>query len=179
MAELSYSEISKLLKYEPETGKLFWLPRPLEMFQGRQPGGPSAGATNWNNRYAGKEVASYTKGYIIARIQQKHYAAHRLAWLLHYGEWPRNHIDHINGCRDDNRIENLRDVTNSENHKNTRIYKHNATGHAGVHWYNKEKKWRARIGSKLLGCFRSFEEAIAARQQAEKEYGYHQNHGKL
>ena len=60
------------------------------------------------------------KGYCMIGIDSRAYLAHRLAWLYVHGEWPENDIDHINGCRNDNRISNLRDVTNSVNRQNMR-----------------------------------------------------------
>lgn len=61
------------------------------------------------------------RGYRYIAINKKDYAAHRLAWLYVYGKWPDNVIDHVNGKTDDNRIENLRDVSQKENLKNTKF----------------------------------------------------------
>ena len=56
-----------------------------------------------------KQVGSLHKhGYLHCKVGSKHYKVHRLAWFLYYGEFPKNDIDHINGIRTDNRIENLR-----------------------------------------------------------------------
>lgn len=63
------------------------------------------------------------RGYRYIAINKKDYAAHRLAWLYVYGKWPDNFIDHINGKTDDNRIENLRDVSQKENMKNTKYHR--------------------------------------------------------
>ena len=57
-------------------------------------------------------------GYIILKIKGKQYKAHRIAWFLYYGTFPKQNIDHINNIRNDNRIINLRDVPQSENNKN-------------------------------------------------------------
>lgn len=103
-------------------------------------------------------------GYIRLRFKGTRYAAHRIAWALHYGEWPHGEIDHINRDRSDNRISNLRVVSRSENMRNRgRV--------AGVH---KEKgRWRAYIfkDQKLwhLGMFACFGGAIKARRNAEIE----------
>lgn len=84
-------------------------------------------------------------------------------------------IDHINGNRDDNRIENLREVTIQENRKNVTVAR-NASGVVGVTWAKKEGNWRASIsinGRAInLGHFQNLEDAIACRKQAELEYGY-------
>ena len=143
MAELTYDEISKLLKYDPETGKLFWLPRPVEMFpkETKFCGGIELLARSWNTKNAGKEVTRTTLGYICPRILGRNYAGHRVAWLLHYGKWPEHHIDHINGIKTDNRITNLRDVPREANMQNMRLQKRNKTGVPGVGWCNIFIKW--------------------------------------
>lgn len=109
-----------------------------------------------------------------------HYA-HRVAWAMHYGEWPTGQIDHINGNRDDNRIANLRVVTPLENMRNRRLQHKNHTGHQGIR-PTKHGTWFASIGIanslKVLGTFRSKEAAVAARKNAEIELGFHQNHGR-
>ena len=91
---ITQEELKELLDYNPETGLFTW---------------------NVYNNIKNKTTAgTFNDGYIQIKIKQKIYQAHRLAWLYVYGEWPKGQIDHINGIRDDNRIENLRDVTNRE-----------------------------------------------------------------
>jgi hypothetical protein len=106
-------------------------------------------------------------------------SAHRLAWLYVYGELP-NHIDHINGIRSDNRIKNLRSVTQQENNLNKKIFKNNSSRVSGLSWLKTTGKWRVRIGVsgkyKSIGCFRYKWDAICARKSAENKYGYHLNH---
>ncbi len=109
--------------------------------------------------------------------------SHRAAWAIYYGEYPKNHIDHINGVRTDNKIINLRDVTRSENQRNMKTHKHNTSGHTGVGFHKKTEKWRANIWKNNkqihLGLFDDFEGAVAARKSAEKKYNYHPNHGRI
>lgn len=70
---------------------------------------------------------------------------HRIAWLFAYGEWPNGHIDHINGVRNDNRIQNLRVVTNAINCQNKRKpLPSNKSGFLGVSWHKQANKWLAR-----------------------------------
>lgn len=171
-------EMRKLLRYERETGKLFWLERPREMF-------PDERAWKiWNTRYAGKEAftADNGNGYRRGAVFDKMYRAHRVIWAIHTGAWPDDHIDHINGVRDDNRIDNLRAVSHAENQKNCRGRKDNTSGVMGVHWYKRRGAWQAYIKvagkNKHLGYFKSKEDAIAARAAAEIEYGFHENHGR-
>lgn len=182
MADPSFAEISRLLKYEPETGKLFWLPRTADMFAD---GNTSAEAncSLWNGNFAGKEAfTANNRGYRCGRVNYTRYQAHRVCWLLHYGEWPTRQIDHINGVRDDNRIENLREVTAAENAKNLSVPSSNTSGAIGVSWRKANGKWKAQIKVKRrdihLGYFDQFEQAVAARRAAEIAYGFHANHGK-
>jgi hypothetical protein len=60
-------------------------------------------------------------GYRRVILHQKHYQAHRLAFYIAYGEWPKQVIDHINRIKDDNRLVNLRDVSISVNARNIAI----------------------------------------------------------
>lgn len=89
----------------------------------------------------------------------------------------------INGDRDDNRIENLRDVTGAENARNRRLQADNATGRTGVTAYPFQGQLRfvarIRVGGKLhhLGYFATVEEAAEARRAAEIKHGFHINHG--
>jgi len=77
-------------------------------------------------------------GYRVLRVDGSVQAAHRVAWRLHYGAWPKENIDHINGARTDNRIANLRDVAQSVNAQNT------AHGR-GVHLHKATGKWKSAI----------------------------------
>lgn len=126
----------------------------------------------------GQEAGALSgRGYRNIRIEGKYYLAHRLIWKLLYGEDPEE-IDHINGNRSDNRITNLRSVCHYENMRNRKRGSDNTSGVMGVSWHKVNSKWRARIGEELLGDFDKFEDAVAARKQAEKELGYHPNHGR-
>ena len=71
-------------------------------------------------------------GYLVIKVKGKQYKAHRLAWFLHYGEFPKHNIDHINHIRTDNRIINLRDVTQAENNRNNTKKINKDTGVFGV-----------------------------------------------
>lgn len=114
------------------------------------------------------------RGYLQITVQSRAYKAHRLAWLYIHGVWPTDQLDHINRDRSDNRISNLRDVTNKQNLQNAGKYSHNTSGHTGVHWYKPYSKWVAQITHNQkkihLGYFENLEEALAARKAAEKFY---------
>lgn len=175
-------ELRKLLRYEPDTGKLFWRARSVALFSSTGRRSANHACALWNSRFAGKEAftaddgGGYKSGGIFCRLHR----AHRVIWALHHDEWPTHEIDHINGVKDDNRIVNLRDVSHIENSRNTRRSSNNTSGHMGVGWNKARGKWEARIkvGRQIyLGLFDVFEDAVAARKAAEIKYGFHENHG--
>lgn len=171
------STLRQLLRYEPDKGKLFWRRRPIGMFPDRR------AWKIWNTRYAHKEAfTSFSNGYRDGRIFDRAYRAHRVVWAIVYGETPSMEIDHIDGDRANNRIENLRLVTGAENQRNKGLNKNNTSGVLGVCWDKGRGKWMARISHKgkavSLGRFDNKNDAIAARNLALVAYGYHPNHGR-
>lgn len=90
-------------------------------------------------------------------------------------------IDHENHIRNDNRIENLRLVSSKGNKKNTTRRCDNTSGVTGVHWFKRECKWKVQIKvdgkQRHLGLFDNLDDAVAARKAAERQYGFHENHG--
>ncbi|MCK5127694.1 MAG: HNH endonuclease [candidate division Zixibacteria bacterium] len=122
------------------------------------------------------------KGYVMVAVDNKRYPEHRLVWLYFNGKLPYGQIDHINHIRDDNRIENLRDVPYIENHKNKSMNKNNKSGVAGVSWNKGYGIWQVRIGYKnkclFLGSYKDFNAAVLTRKVAEFAYGFHPNHGR-
>jgi hypothetical protein len=103
--------VKENLRYDPETGYLWWTKQNL-----------GSGTPKNLHKPAG---CLYNHGYISVESSHKgirfRYYAHRLAWFLYYGVWPKNDIDHINNVRDDNRLENLREATRSENSGNQKV----------------------------------------------------------
>lgn len=86
------------------------------------------------NRVSGLVAGNVTpKGYLQFKCFGRNYLAHRIVWLYHYGSFPEFEIDHINGIRADNRIENLRHAKREENCRNTKIRVDNKTGIKGVY----------------------------------------------
>lgn len=175
--------LRKLLRYEPETGNLYWKPRTPDMFTDSQKTAEHQ-CNNWNSRYAGKPAftADNGHGYPYGTVCKHKLVAHRVIWAIVTGSWPTKQIDHINGDRTDNRFENIRDVSRSENLRNMALPKSNTSGVMGVHWFKNAKRWSANIRvsgkSKHLGYFDTKEEAAKARAIAERKYGYHPNHGR-
>ena len=111
------------------------------------------------------------RGYITISINYKIYMAHRLVWMFHYGDIPTGiQIDHINQNKSDNRIENLRLATISQNHYNITKRKNNTSGYKGVSRYRRGKKWEAVMShnnKKIhLGLFATPELASEAYKEA-------------
>ena len=147
MSELNSTQVHETLRYDQETGNFIWL-----VSKGSKKAGEIAGTIN-------------DDGYIIIRVNGKRYMAHRIAWFLLKGKMPDGDIDHINGNRKDNRIENLRDVSRSVNLQNQRSPR-NGNKYLGVTWDKRNKKWFSQItvGHKHIniGRFNTAEEAHAA-----------------
>lgn len=175
--------LRQLLRYEPETGKLFWKARTPEMFSDKQRAAKHA-CSHFNSRFAGKEAFTTINddGYHHSRIFGRMYKAHRVVWAIVTGEWPADQIDHINGIPTDNRFENLRPVTGLENCKNKKTPSSNTSGVIGVSWDKTNKKWKASIRvdghRKHIGTFDNFLPAVAARKAEEVAHGFHENHGR-
>ena len=164
--ELTQTWLKEVLHYDENSGEFRW-----KMDKGsRARAGGVAGNLNKIN------------GYIHIRLDGKLYKAHRLAWLYVHGKFPDNHTDHQNRCKIDNRISNLRDVTNAENQRNRSLNKNSTSGVTGVSWHSPLNKWRANIKidgkTNHLGYFTNKEDAIKCRQAANIKYGFHKNHGK-
>lgn len=111
------------------------------------------------------------------------YPAHRIIWLIVYGEFPQGHIDHIDHDETNNKLSNLRVVSQYANNRNSSLRCDNAIGITGV-WINPRvprKKYTAEIrdtfGKKIYKAFYTLEDAINQRKMWEKEFGYHENHG--
>lgn len=174
--------LRQLLKYDPDTGRLFWRRRGVEWFRdGNQSAERSASI--WNGKFAGKEAMTcVSDGYRTGNILSKMHRAHRVAFAMHYGSWPIDQIDHIDGNRANNRIENLRDVSNETNGRNAKRIATNMSGVTGVCWNKRDRRWLAYIRvhdvKHHLGEFQIFDDAVRARKAAEATYGFHPNHGR-
>lgn len=94
---------------------------------------------------AGKKAGSLTsQGYMRITVRGREYKIHRLVWLWHHGRWPER-IDHANGNKVDNRIENLRECTEAENQRNRAAHRDNKLGLKGVHMVKASGRYRAAI----------------------------------
>ena len=126
---------------------------------------------DWKTRPAG---TLWKDGYIYIRLNGQRFLAQRLAWLLHYKTDPGDlQVDHVDGDKSNNCVQNLRLLTNQQNQFNRGATKASKSGIKGVCWDKKSNKWRAfgRLfgKQKLLGFFVDIEDAKAARLQWEKE----------
>lgn len=149
------NELKQVLEYSPKSGIFTWK------------------VTRWR-AYAGTIAGTKTRaGYIDITYKQKHYYAHRLAWAFMTGNWPKADIDHINGKGDDNRWENLREATRSQNMMNAQKQLFGKNPYKGVSWSNITKKWHAYIwvngNRRHLGYYSSSEEAKMAYNIAARE----------
>lgn len=172
-----------LLRYEPETGKLYWRRRSTSFFT---PGERTVEhqAAVWNANYAGTEAftAINEAGYRRGRLLGKSCRAHRVIFKMMTGRDP-DEVDHIDGDRQNNSWRNLREVDRQQNCRNTGLSRRNKSGAPGVHWYSDNGGcWRAYLylggKTKYIGTFATKDDAVRARREAERKLGYHSNHGR-
>jgi hypothetical protein len=144
---------------EYRDGCLYWVRRPLAHFASDRAG------AQWNGRQPGKLAGNLDpQGYLRTRISGVVYSNHRLTYYLHTGEQP-DYLDHVNGERDDNRIENLRPCTNAQNQWNRIVVD------KGI--YRAAGKWQVSISANgrlhYQGVFEDIAEARACAAKAIKE----------
>jgi hypothetical protein len=127
-----------------------------------------------NNKFMKGATAS---GYFRANINGKNHLVHRLIFLMHHGYLPL-FIDHINGNKSDNRIENLREAAFFQNCQNRKIRPDNTVGYKGVYWHKASQKWGVQVGfkgkRKYLGLYANVELADLVATMAREKY-----HGKF
>jgi hypothetical protein len=162
MKTLSLAAVVQRYNYDPESGIFTW---------------KIAGGAAGHRMHPGDIAGQFDpkNGYVRLRIDGRIYLAHRVAWLVMNGEMPKAFIDHRNGIKSDNRIENLREATKSKNQQNIRICRANKTGVRGV-WKDPRpgRGFVAYISidgkRKNLGSFESIQEAAIIRREAEAKY---------
>ncbi|MFC0819731.1 HNH endonuclease signature motif containing protein [Moraxella marmotae] len=166
--QITQQLLHEYLDYNPNTGHLIWKKKLCsKVVVGRRAG---TKVKNRDNR--------------IIKIFGQVFIEHRLIWLYVYGYYPKphEHIDHINHDEQDNRIANLRLVSQRENNMNQSKRSDNVTGVTGV-WIstrNGAKRYIAEIsanGKRIAKSFYTLQEAIDQRKQWKIQFGYHPNHG--
>jgi hypothetical protein len=161
MTELTAERLRALLHYDPVTGDFIWLPRPVRLHMVRHD-------KTWNTRYVGTKAGHVDRinCYRLIAIDDQHFRAPRLAWLYVMGKWPKGEVDHISCDRADDRWQNLREASSSQNNMNMRMRADNLSGFKGVKWNGDRCKWTARIKldgrEKSLGYFDTAERAFIA-----------------
>ena len=142
-----------------EAGRLFW----IVARSNRIRVGDQAGSLGFN-------------GYWYVNVGGHRLLVHRVVWLLRTGAWPESNLDHIDGDIWNNRFDNLRLASASQNGANSRTPVTNRSGAKGVSWNARLGKWHAYIGVRRkrlhLGFFEDFDAASAAyRTAAIKHHG--------
>lgn len=132
-------------------------------------------------KFARKRYADPLKSeYLMTLADKKYYKTHRLIYMYHYGYMPKQ-LDHIDGDKHNNRIENLRECLPSNNSMNIGVKLNNTSGIKGVVWEPSRNKWRTRVcvqGKTVFsGRFNDLElaelVAIEARNKYHKEFANH------
>lgn len=143
---ISRKFLKKILHYNPDTGDFIWL-----ISRGGRKRGAKAGRI-LKDRYRG------------LKILKRSYLEHRLAWFYQTGRWPPGEMDHKNLNRDDNRWDNLRLATASQNQYNTKVRR--GSPFKGVTWHAKAGAWQAQVKwqgrNRYLGLFDTEKGAAAA-----------------
>ena len=163
--ELTQAYVRECFDYDPATGNLIWRARPQRHFKNRH-----ASATN--SGLAGQVAGTLmSTQYRLVTLDRKTYLAHRLVWFWHHGRFPCQDMDHINRIRSDNRIENLRECSKTQNQQSRRSWR--ASGSRGVEQLS-VGTWRARIqlnGRPIhLGTFFSEKAAALAYARAAVDF---------
>jgi hypothetical protein len=163
--DLAPELVRSLLSYDPETGIVTHKAREEK----------TRFDVTWNKRFAGRAATVLRGHYRYISMFKRSYSVSRIAWVIHYGKWPKEFIDHINGDKLDNRICNLRDVTRQQNTVNTSVRKNSATQIKGVSYREGRRlRWCAKIRANgkqtYLGSYLTANEAAAAYAKAAKEY---------
>lgn len=172
-----YAKASELVEYDRESGVFTW----IERIDVKRP-------KSWNAQNAGMVAGNLNKklGYVQIRFSvlgaNKLLYAHRLALYMSTGVVPLLEVDHIDGDKSNNRLHNLREVTNSINHRNSKKKATNTSGVTGVGFDSRRGVWYARCRangkSAFVGSYTSKQEADTAIQLFRANHGYTDRHGK-
>lgn len=157
---ITQNDLKEFLHYDPVTGAFTW----AKTVNSSAKKGNTAGSVG-------------EKGFIhicmkANGVKRVNYKAHRLAWLYVYGYMPPM-IDHKNGIRSDNRLNNLRECNVTENQRNQKKRIGGSSRFKGVRWDKRRKVWVAAITvdyrTEYLGRFNNEEQAARAYDTAARE----------
>lgn len=174
--DISADYVRQCLNYDQNTGILTWKNRDLSMFNPTEKWSAERRRNKWNSQFAGKVAGGLRSGYLRIRLDGVKYTAAHIIWFMTHGQWPANQIDHKDGVRSRNILDNLREATNAENCQNRKKRKTNKSGYTGVHEEGNSGKWKSEIQVKkeriYLGTFNTKEEArnayLAAKSMHHK-----------
>jgi hypothetical protein len=173
--DITAERTRQLLSYDKGAGTLTWKTRTPDMFEGRKRAAETC-CKIWNRKFAGKRAGGHDchKGYRTVAIEGGRYMEHRIIWLIVYGRWPKDQIDHSHGNKGKNTVDGLREAHNSQNHQNQKNREDNSSGHTGVSWHKGASKWTANIDADsrhiYLGLFSKKQDAIDAYLAAKRKY---------
>lgn len=168
--EIASTVLNELLRYDPDSGLLYWLARAPIHFADTERRSSARNAAWWNGRFAGKRACKPDghRGYLRVSIFGEEYPAHRIVWAMQTGAWPRGGLDHADGDKTNNRLHNLREATTSENNRNRASFGRSAF--RGVSWRTSQSCWIAAIKADgkvtFLGTFNNEEDAARAYDKA-------------
>lgn len=160
--------------YEPETGALYWKDPGVDQFETLK------GYRIFKSKFLGKR-AGYINvlGYWAVAVHGRSILCHRLIWAMENGRDPVGDVDHRDLCRSNNRSENLREATRSQNCMNKAKRSDNHSGVKGVHWHKATSKWAASITAKSVGTVHLG--VFPTKQEAADAYAVaaHELHGEF
>lgn len=164
---VSVDYLRQCFDYDAERGLLFWRRRPPSHFT------HSRQHTSSNTRFAGQLAGAVSPtGYLDVTVGGQKVRVHRVIWAMHTGAWPAIALDHANLNKRDNRFENLREATRSQNGANQPVSARNKVGLKGVCAHNSRYRAQIKTGIKVLylGMFDTPELAHAAYCDAARQH---------
>ena len=179
--DITAAFLREILDYDKDTGILTWKERKIG-----SPHWKDKDIKAFNTKWAGKEagrLVKYNRAVSCRRevtIFGYKFRSYRLIWRMVTGEWPKDQIDHIDQDSTNDRWDNLRESTHTQNARNTPMSKANNSGYVGV-GTRSNGKFRCRIqvnGVEYSKTFETEEEAIEGRERLKKEHGFTENHGR-
>lgn len=169
--------LNECFRYDPLTGDLFWRERPKCHFV------RGFSWKRWNLTHAKTKVTGMSGGrklYYRVSVNKVSFLAHRIIFKMFYGI-DADCIDHIDGNGLNNKINNLRNVSQLDNCRNRKMPSNNTSGITGVSWNKSRELWAANISikgkTKFIGWFRNINDAQTAYEKEKIKQGFHINHG--